>query len=499
MRRPIPVSCSTRRLALALPLLAASPLGAQSLRARLDRRLDDPVMAHALWGVAVTDVDGKVLYAHNAERLFVPASNTKLVVATTAAALLPPDFTVATSVYATGPVVADTVAGDLVLYGRGDPTFSDRCYGRDTTRAEVCQHDPAAPLRQLAQQLRARGIRIVAGDLVGDGSYFEARQVHPAWENYDLGWWYAAPVSGLGFNDNAVNVTELPADSVGREPIVALLPDVGAFDLDNRAVTGPAGAERTFDLFRSADGLDYVATGLLPAGAPLRTEYAAVLDPDRYTALAFRKELLAAGISVRGATRSTTDSFRYAEARHGTPLAQVESRPLRDWLYPILDRSQNWFAEMLLKQLGRQKGGAGSWSAGLAVERRFLVDSVELDSTQFSLQDGSGLASENLVTPMVFARLLAFARRRPWFPAFAAALPEAGQPGSLQYRFAGTPAAGRVVAKTGTITGVNTLSGYVEGVGGRVLVFSVMVNNHAQESAVITAAIDSIVVELARR
>ncbi len=499
MRPPIPVSRSIRRLALALPLLVAAPLAAQSLRTRLDRRLDDPAMARAFWGMAVIDIDGKVRYAHNAERLFVPASNTKLVVAATAAALLPPDYTVATSVYATGPIVADTVAGDLVLYGRGDPTFSDRCYGRDTTQAGVCQHDPAAPLRQLAQQLRDRGIRAIAGDLIGDGSYFEARQVHPAWENYDLGWWYAAPVSGLGFNDNAVDVTELPADSVGRAPLVALLPDVGAFDLDNRAVTGPPDAERTFDLVRSADGLHYVATGVLPLGAPLRTEYAAVLDPDRFTALAFRHELLAAGITVRGATRSTTDSFRDAAARSGPPLAQVESRPVRDWLYPILDRSQNWFAEMLLKQLGRRQGGAGSWSAGLRVERRFLIDSVALDSTQFSLQDGSGLASENLVTPMALARLLAFARRRPWFPMFAAALPQAGQPGSLRDRFAGTPAAGRVLAKTGTITGVNTLSGYVERPDGRVLVFSVMVNNHDQGSAAITAAIDSLVVELVRR
>ncbi len=490
---------SSSAVAAAIVALAARPSAAQSLATRLDRRLGDSVTAHAFWGVAVTDLDGRVLYARNADRLFVPASNAKLIVSSVAAALLPAALTVTTSVYATGPVVGDTVAGDLVLYGRGDPTFSDRCYARDTTAAGACQHDPALPLRRLAQQLRARGIRVVAGDLIGDGSYFEPRQVHPAWENYDLGWWYAAPVSGLGFNDNAVNVVEVPADSVGFPPPVTLRPDVGAFTLDNRAETGPPGAARSFDLFRSSDGSRYVATGVIPAGAAPRTEYAAVLDPDRYTALAFRRELDAAGIVVRGATRSTTDSFRDAAARREAPLAEVASRPVRDWLFPILDRSQNWFAEMLLKQLGRQVAGSGSWSAGLAVERRFLVDSIELDSTQFSLQDGSGLASEDLVTPLALARLLAWDRRQPWFPLLAAALPRAGAAGSLQYRFAGTVAAGRVLAKTGTITGVNTLSGYVERADGTVRVFSVMVNNHDLPGARVTAAIDSLVVELARR
>lgn len=500
MPRPIPGWSLTRAaLVVAGSLFAAATgLSGQSLTARLDRRLDAPGLEHLLWGVAVTDLDGHLLFGRNADRLFIPASNTKLVVSVTANALLGPSFTVRTSVFSTGPIADGVLNGDLILYGRGDPTFSKRCYAADTTQPGVCDRDPAAKLHQLAQQLHDRGIRAVAGDLVGDGSYFTPEIIHPGWESYDLGWWYAAPVSGLGFNDNSVDFHEIPGTLPGTTPTLVMTPDLGAFSVDNRSETGASGSRRSFDIFRSADGLSYLATGSLPAGASPRDESAAVLDPCRYAALAFRHELAAVGIVVRGDTRSTLDSFTYQSARSSPPLAEVTSRPLRDWLYPILSPSQNWFAEMLLKQLGRQFGAAGSWDEGRKVERRFLIDSVRIDSTEFSLQDGSGLASNNFVTPLAFTRLLTWARKHANFAAIFSGLPASGKPGTLKDRFAGTPAATVVHAKTGSISGVNTLSGFVERADGRVLVFSVMANHQIIGGTRMLAAIDSVVVELAR-
>jgi D-alanyl-D-alanine carboxypeptidase/D-alanyl-D-alanine-endopeptidase (penicillin-binding protein 4) len=361
----------------------------------------------------------------------------------------------------------------------------------------VCDRDPADKFRELAHQLRARGVHAVAGDLIGDGSYFTPQVIHPAWETYDLGWWYAAPVSGLGFNDNSVDIREIAGDTIGATPQLPMTPDIGAFTLENRAEVGARGSRRTFDIFRSNDGLSYLATGSLPAGTN-RGESAAVADPNRYAALAFRHELAVAGILVRGDTRATVDSFSYSAARAGPPLAEVTSRPLRDWLYPILGPSQNWFAEMTLKQLGRQFGTAGSWDEGRRIERRFLIDSVGIDSTTFSLQDGSGLAANNFVTPLAFTRLLTFARQHANFDAIAAGLPESGKPGTLRDRFVGTPAAHVVQAKTGSISGVNTLSGFVQRTDGRVLVFSIMANHHTLGGARMLAAIDSVVVELVR-
>ena len=205
-----------------------------------------------------------------------------------------------------------------------------------------------------------------------------------------------------------------------------------------------------------------------------------------------------AGIAITGTTRSTTDSLRYRQARSGAPLAEITSRPFREWVFPMLNRSQNWYAEMLLKQLGRLYGGAGSWPAGLAVERRFLIDSVRIDSTEFALEDGSGLASGNLITPLAFTKVLRFIRAHPRAKTFLGGLPRAGDVGSLHSRFLGTPLAGRVQAKDGSIGGVNSLSGFLERPDGRVLTFSIQANHHTLPSRAMIAQIDSLVVEMGR-
>jgi len=148
--------------------------------------------------------DGKVLFARNADRFYVPASNTKLVVTAAATVLLPPDYRVTTSVYANGRVDNGVLNGDLVLYGRGDPTWSERCFAVDSLAPGACDSAFTA-VDAIADSIRARGLRRVTGKLVGDGSYFDPVLVHPGWNAWDLNWWYAAPVSGLGFHDNSVD------------------------------------------------------------------------------------------------------------------------------------------------------------------------------------------------------------------------------------------------------------------------------------------------------
>jgi D-alanyl-D-alanine carboxypeptidase/D-alanyl-D-alanine-endopeptidase (penicillin-binding protein 4) len=476
-----------------------SSLAAQTAR-NLDRLLDQPPFAHSLWGVALVDERGKLLYGRNADRMFIPASNTKLVVTAVAAAMLPADFTVRTSLYGTGPLVDGTLRGDLVLYGRGDPAVGVRCYAIDTLPAGACDRDPSAQLRRLVDGLRERGVRAVEGAVVGDGSYFEPTMLHYGWDLFDTNWWYAAPVTALALNDNSVDMHWKPGPAAGAPAEFTLSPPYHGLAFENRTRTiEPGGPTDVADRIWRAPGTHEVwAEGTVALDHRGGTDYFAVPDPNLFSARALRSLLAEAGIAVTGPTRSTTDSAAYAAVRAGTALAEVTSRPLRDWIFPILNTSQNLYAEMLLKQLGRQFGTAGSWDEGIEVERRFLIDSMGVDSTQFALADGSGLAADNLVSPRAFTEVLRFIRRHPNYPTFEAGLPLSGRRGSLRARFIGTPIQGKVRAKTGSISRVNTLSGYIELESGRVLTFSVQANHHAAGGRAALARIDSIVVEMVK-
>ena len=485
-------------LLAAAAVVGAGPAAAQALQKRIDTRLAAPPLDRSLFGVVLQGPDGKQLYGRNADRMFIPASNTKLVVSAVAAALLPPEWTVKTSVYANGPVRDGVVEGDLILYGRGDPTMSKRCYAVDTTAAGACDTDAFARLRELAGQLRTRGVTTVSGDLVGDGSWFDGELVNGDWEIYDLNWWYAAPVSGLGFNDNSIDFTYAPGPALGAPATISFTPDFGMVSFENRTRTVAAGQPSTIDFFREPGTLRIWAEGDVPLNGRGGKEYFALPDPDLFTAWALRSVLADSGIAVLGGTRSTTDSLQNLAARQGPTLAEVSSRPVKDWIFPVLNTSQNWYAEMLLKQLGRQFGGAGSWKAGIEVERRFLIDSMKVDSTQFALRDGSGLSSSNLVSPKSFATLLTWMRAHPRFESFAAGLPQSGQRGSLKSRFVGTPLEGKVRAKTGSISRVNTLAGYIE-LPGRTLTFAVEANNHTLGSRVMIPQIDSLVVQMGKK
>src|SRR5512147_1706403 len=318
-----------------LLVLAASPpcrLAAQLPRKasrQLDSLLDSPPFNRNLWGVALVDAQGRLLYGRNADKLFIPASNTKLLVSSVATALFDPNWTVATSVYGTTPVTNGVLAGDLVLYGRGDPTFGKRCYATDTTLAGVCDRDPFTRLRELAQALKARGLRVVQGNLVGDGSWFDGELVHPAWGNYDLNWWYAAPVSGLGFNDNSVDITWKPGAEINAPAVLSMTPDLGDVTLENRTRTAePGGVSDIGDrMYRMPGTLSLWAEGTVAADGRGGLESFALPDPARFTAQAFRQVLSEEGIAVLGTTASTTDSLRYQAARAGAPLAEVHSRP----------------------------------------------------------------------------------------------------------------------------------------------------------------------------
>ncbi|MGH7542655.1 MAG: D-alanyl-D-alanine carboxypeptidase/D-alanyl-D-alanine endopeptidase [Gemmatimonadota bacterium] len=452
------------------------------LEAVVDGRLD-----RAHWGVAVYDLGaGRWVTLYNADRWFVPASNLKLVVSATALERLGPDYAFRTSLYGTGEIDDGGLEGDLVLYGRGDPNLSGRYAAGMLSIFE-----------SLADSLVARGLVRVEGDLVADESFFDDDRTRGDWAAYDLLWWYAAPVGALGFNDNSIDFHIRPGARVGRPPVVEGKPRSAFYTLENRAITGPAGSDATFDLTRDPGTNRIVAYGSLPLDAEPQVEYFAVVDPARWAGTVFREVLEARGVDVEGETRTVSSPTRSPVAAGDTILLATHvSVPLGKVVEAINGRSQNWHAEQVLKTLGREIRGEGSWEAGLAVERETL-DRLGVDTLDFELRDGSGLASTNLATPRGLATLLARAVDRPWGQVFAASLPVAGRSGSLRRRYLGTAAEDRVRAKTGFIENVYALSGYLSTRAGREYAFSVIVNGTGagiEEEA--QEAIDRLVVEL---
>ena len=487
----------TRTLAaLLVAVTALAP--AQSLKKRLTKRLDAAPLDHHHWGVAVLDDNGTLVFDRDAARMFTPASNTKLVVTIAATVLLGPGRTVLTRLATDGAVDRELVTGSLIIEGRGDPTWAARCYGADSTPGR-CPADPYLALRGAVGQLKARGIRRIAGSVIGDGRWFEPTLVHPTWETDDAVWGYGAPVSALGFNENIVTVT-VAATEPGRPAALTIDPDIGGLAIENRVVTVGDTGTTEIEWTREPGSPIAVATGTIRVGGSDRSELAAP-DPDGFTALALARVLADSGIEVLGGVRGAGASDRPTDSSMAT-LATIESRPIRDWVFPILNVSQNWVAEMLLKQLSRQLGGDGSWRDGTARERRFLIDSVGADSAQFVLHDGSGLSGKDAISPLTFVRLLDYIRRQPSFPDFAAGLPASGAVGSLKTRFLDTPVALRVRAKTGSIGQVNTLSGFV---GQDSLsappcrTFSVQANHHTLGGRAMILAIDSVVAEIGRK
>jgi len=297
-----------------------------SLEHRLTTLLDQPPFDRATWGVFVQDDRGRVLYQRNADRYRVPASNTKLVVTATATVLLPADYRVRTSLYTNGRLQDGVLYGDLVLYGRGDPTWSERCYSVDTLAPGACD-STSTVVDRLADSVRARGIRRITGKVVGDGSSFERTLVHPAWNAFDLNWWYAAPVSGLGFHDNSVDFHIAPGAAVDEPPTITWSPDLGLFTFENRARTVPADSGTTIgDNFFRAPGAgggtwDIWAQGTVALGRRPWIESFAVPDPNLYAARALAAALQAPPIRSRIARCAAARPLRRWPNTWGGPWA----------------------------------------------------------------------------------------------------------------------------------------------------------------------------------
>jgi len=457
-------ACAPARPALA-PAPARVPLAAA-----LDSIFGDTLFARATWGVMFRSLEtGETVYRRNAEKLFVPASNQKVVTAAFALETLGPGYRYRTAVEAEGPVRDGVLTGNLVVRGSGDPTISARFGG-------------VRPLfRAWADSLRARGITRIAGAIVGNDDVFDDVPLGRGWAWDDLDASYSAEVSGLQLNEGYVTVRVGPGARPGDPAVVTLDPTTSYTPVINQATTGAPGTARAAEATRAPLGPGIVVTGTAPPDSTPQEIEVAVRDNTLFFAHVLREALMEAGIRVDGP--ALDDDARPEPTRVvGTPLFAHTSPPMPEVLAAFMKPSQNQFGEILLKTMGRVARNAGTAQAGLAVEDS-LARAWQLPRGGFRPADGSGLSRYNLIAPEHLVAILERMTRSPNYAVFYAAMPVARVDGTLRNRMKGTPLAGNVRAKTGTLSGVRSLSGYLTTAAGERMVFSILVNNHTLSAA----------------
>lgn len=448
-----------------------APTTTQLCPAQLPRAINNitnrPQLVRSRWGILIQTLSqSQTLYSHDATKYFIPASTLKLLTTAVALRQLGSQYRIRTSIYGSN--------NHLRIVGRGDPSLTD------------------TQLQQLAQQLQRQGIRQV-NQLIATDNYFRGAIVNPTWEWEDVQANYGAPISSLNLNQNAVELKLLP-QQIGQPLRVIWTNPAEAvwWQIENRSVTVKPDESTTISVNRYLTGAVLKITGKLSINAEPETVSLAVIEPSTHFLRHFRRALITEGISVANTlVANTTINPQERE------LAAVISPSLAQLLIETNQNSNNLYAEALLRTLAIKANNTtitDSAEIGLDVVKTTLT-ALGVDSTSYDLADGSGLSRHNLVTPTALVQTL---KAMAYSNVYRASLPVAGISGTLKNRFQNTPAEGIVQAKTGTMSSVVALSGYLNAPNYKPLVFSIIVNQSDLSATEIRKDIDEIVLLLTR-
>lgn len=469
-------------------------------RSAIDSLIADQMFRNSNWGILVVEpASGDTLYSHNAGKLFMPASNEKLLIGSTAFAQLGTDYRFTTSFVSSAQIAGGVLGGDLVVVGRGDPSMSDAMMG-----------DAMKPLRAAADSLYALGIREIAGSLVKGGNAFPDTTIGP-WDWSSEG----SAVDELFFNQGSARVTVYGGDRVGDPVRVRSAPartmptivaDIVTSDPPAAVANGRGGnggrgggggrgngrsgaVRATFDM-RGPLPVVHLAGWVAPHDSVMTS--VALRDPASAWLQAFAEALADRGIVLHGGIVRTPDAVITDQRL----LFSLKSPTLGEIFPPFFKPSQNQIGEILLRTLGMERAGVGSADSGLKVVERQMVD-WGIDTAAVVVRDGSGLSRHDYVTPEAIVKILDTMRKRPDFKIFYDALPIGGVDGTIANRMKGTPAQGNVHAKTGTVDRSHALSGYVTTADGKILLFSFQANNYTVPNTQVERVQDWIAAQLA--
>ena len=473
------VSCA-RAPAAVTPTPRFDPL--QRLAEDIANTTGGPGVQRAAWGIAVHSLDrNERLFELNPRTLLVPASAAKLVSLAAAAEAVGWDFRFETTVRATAPIVDGVMHGDLIVVGSGDPSIGGRA---------------GAELGVWVTALKALGLRRVDGRVIGDDDSLEEPRPQLAWAWDDLGYPSGVLFGALNLDENRLEVTIAPAASMGGATTLSVEPQAVSRPLVNRTVTGAAGSPQLlWPEQRPGEPFLTIAGSIPPGVAPARLQVSAG-NPTFWFATAFRHSLIADGVEVTGDAIDVDDVSPRPERSASYVLYTHRSATLAEIAQPLLKDSINLYGEAVLR-LNAQRGRFPTNDAALeGLKNRMTAWGIGADGWQ--IVDGSGLSRRNAVAPEVLVAVLRHMYEAPDAASrWMSALPTAGRDGTLRDRMRGTAAEGNVHAKTGTMSNIRTLAGYVRTRDGEMLAFAIMADAFEGVGADAVAAIDRIAVRLA--
>jgi serine-type D-Ala-D-Ala carboxypeptidase/endopeptidase (penicillin-binding protein 4) len=471
-------ACAKPRASAIVPL---PPNPVRQLRTDIESAILAPGLYRATWGIAVHSLArNERLFELDPHALLVPASTMKLISLAAAAEAVGWDYTFETQVLATGPIVGGVLQGDLVIVGSGDPSVAGRPGDAD--------------LSAWTAALRDRGISRIEGRIVGDDDAADEPRPGFIWSWDDLGYPYGALPGALNFAENVLEITVTPGALEGQPTTLTVPPDSQGPSVVNRSVTGPARSRQMLSPEWRPGERHLTIAGTIAADAkPTRLAVAAG-NPTEWYARMVRARLIAAGIGVSGPAVDGDDAGGF-DRTSAAAIHTHRSPPLSGIAKPLLQESINVYAEAVLRLATGPSGPRSTDQALDAVRAR--LESWDIPREAIQIVDGSGLSRRDVIAPDA---LVAILRRMwdetgasPWMQAVAVA----GRSGTLEARMKRTPAEGNLVGKTGSMSNVRTLAGYVRTADGEPLAFAIMVNNFEGPSSAATEAIDRVAVRLA--
>ncbi|MBV9307305.1 MAG: D-alanyl-D-alanine carboxypeptidase/D-alanyl-D-alanine-endopeptidase [Acidobacteriaceae bacterium] len=444
-----------------------------------------PVVQHGRVGYKFVKVEtGEVLAEGGSSTFFTPASNTKLYTTATALVRLGADYRFHTELRTSSAwMPGQRAINDLVLVGGGDPNLSGRTL---PYLADEPEGDPLQAFKQLADQVAGEGIREIKGNILGVNTRYEGDAYPDGWTLDDSAYSYGAPVSALSLNDNTVTLILRPTQT-GELAAVETCPSPSEFIVLNQVVTDDSKSSHV-QFHRLPGSNEVIVSGTIGKSVDGWREDLGVNDPALFAAETIADLLRDRGITLRGEPRSAI-----SVPVGGALLAARESAPVSEMIRVINKVSQNLHAEMLLREVALCRTGAGTLQNGLKEREAFLQEAgITREGTGVALEDGSGLARQNLTTPDSTVALLRYMWSRPEREVWLRSLPIGGLDGSLEHRFRKIAGAQRVHAKTGSLAHVNALSGYIETQKSGWLAFSIMVNGTVGQQAQVREFIDQL-------